>query len=193
MNGLICQNPCYDHPAERVPPASGFVFHIQHSIFTESLHTHFPLAASGAFNFSEDPYEPGMKSSRFFPSSLLPVFLGRTSSLLWNHLPPAPLKTRLGSPFVRILPSQDDTGLLRSIVRTPVRFIDPNHTQVSPNIRIYNILKDHPPALPHQVHLRSGHFTSYRFLQTFCYQQALAGRIVFPSVGATLASFSWAL
>jgi hypothetical protein len=45
--------------------------------------------------------------------------------------------------------------------------------------------------VPKQVHLRSGHLTSYRCLQTLhIYYNALAIRILFPLLGVTSVSFN---
>ncbi|QSR36994.1 hypothetical protein CFI10_18820 [Marinobacterium iners] len=50
----------------------------------------------------------------------------------------------------------------------------------------------YPPALPKQVHLRCVPLTSYGFLQTLpLASNALASRIVFPSVRVTPPSFRW--
>jgi len=53
-------------------------------------------------------------------------------------------------------------------------------------------LHANPPGLPKQVHLRCVPLTSYGFLQTPpLASDALASRIVFPSVGVTPPSFRW--
>ncbi|OOE87525.1 hypothetical protein BZG75_14685 [Salinivibrio sp. AR640] len=49
----------------------------------------------------------------------------------------------------------------------------------------------YPPIKPKQVHLRCVPLTSYRFLQTLpLASNALASRIIFPSVGAIQVSFN---
>jgi hypothetical protein len=53
------------------------------------------------------------------------------------------------------------------------------------------ILHAYPPKPPKQVHLRCVLLTSYRFLQTLpLASNALAIRIIFPSVGVIQVSFN---
>nr|WP_241828112.1 hypothetical protein [Salinivibrio kushneri] len=53
------------------------------------------------------------------------------------------------------------------------------------------MLHAYPPIKPKQVHLRCVPLTSYRFLQTLpLASNALASRIIFPSVGAIQVSFN---
>ena len=194
VNGLVCQNPCHVHPAESAPPAGSFVFHRQQSVLSESFHTRFLPSQPPALLASPETLANQVASH---PDFLLQSVTSFHRSGLHHYYGfichPAPLQTRLGFPLVRILPSRDDTGLPRFIVRTPVRFTDLNHTTGLTEYRASPHLESSPAcsAVSGSLTLRPPHFLSLPSDPAVT-SNALASRIVFPSVGATPASLSWA-
>lgn len=120
MNGLACQNPCHVHPAESAPSADGFVFHKQQSVLSKSLHTRFlPSQPPALLASPKTPADQAASHPDFLLQSVTSLPWSRFHHYYGFICHPATLRTRLGSPLVRVLPSQ---GRYRA---SPVHCPDP--------------------------------------------------------------------